>query len=126
MSIGKKLKSKRTPVRLRHKIEKASSAKQAKQRKLAKKDPTWRTKLKKDPGIPNLFPYKDRILKQIEDGKKRKEEEATQRREQAKAVKRGTTATGLAGDAAIVAEDDSDALLDLGEDDGDEAMGDVR
>lgn len=125
MSIGKKLKSKRTPVRLRHKIEKASSAKQAKQRKLAKKDPTWRTRLKKDPGIPNLFPYKDRILKQIEDGKKRKEEEAAQRREQAKAIKRGTTATGLVGDAAIVEEDDSDALLDLEEEDGDEAMGDV-
>lgn len=29
-------KSKRTPVRLRHKIEKASAAKQRKQRKLAK------------------------------------------------------------------------------------------
>ncbi|KAG7292402.1 hypothetical protein NEMBOFW57_002437 [Staphylotrichum longicolle] len=29
-------------------------------RKLAKKNPQWTSKLKKDPGIPNLFPYKEK------------------------------------------------------------------
>lgn len=82
-------KSKRTPVRLRHKIEKASAAKQKKARKDAKKNPEWRTKLKKDPGIPNLFPYKDKILAEIEQGRVRKAEEAAKRRADAKKEKTG-------------------------------------
>ncbi|KAL8782501.1 MAG: hypothetical protein Q9213_005340 [Squamulea squamosa] len=81
-----KPKSKRTPVRLRHKIEKASAAKQRKTRKLAKKNPEWRSRLKKDPGIPNLFPYKAKILQQIEEKKRLKEEESLRRREEARAA----------------------------------------
>ncbi|KAK8083100.1 nucleolar GTP-binding protein 2 [Apiospora saccharicola] len=92
-SINKpgKPKSKRTPTRLRHKIQKASSAKQRKARKEAKKNPEWRSKLKKDPGIPNLFPYKEKILQEIEDGRRRKQEEQQKRREMAKAAKTGTS-----------------------------------
>ncbi|KAL2020898.1 hypothetical protein VTK56DRAFT_7889 [Thermocarpiscus australiensis] len=82
----KKPKSKRTPVRLRHKIEKASAAKQRKARKLAKKNPEWRSKLKKDPGIPNLFPYKERLLHKIEEDRARRKEEEKRRRELAKAA----------------------------------------
>lgn len=85
----KKPKSKRTPVRLRHKIEKASAAKQRKQRKLAKKNPEWRSKLKKDPGIPNLFPYKAKMLEEIEEQRMRKAEEIQRRRELTKAAKTG-------------------------------------
>ncbi|KAH8662852.1 P-loop containing nucleoside triphosphate hydrolase protein [Tricladium varicosporioides] len=84
-----KPKSKRTPVRLRHKIEKASAAKQKKARKQAKGNPEWRSRLKKDPGIPNLFPYKDKILAEIEEGRRRKAEEAAKRRADAKATKTG-------------------------------------
>ncbi|RDW94559.1 nucleolar GTP-binding protein 2 [Coleophoma crateriformis] len=84
-----KPKSKRVPVRLRHKIEKASVAKQKKARKAAKTNPEWRSRLKKDPGIPNLFPYKDKILAQIEDDRRRKTEEAAKRRADAKATKTG-------------------------------------
>ncbi|KAI2617639.1 P-loop containing nucleoside triphosphate hydrolase protein [Hypomontagnella submonticulosa] len=87
----KKAKSKRTPVRLRHKIEKASANKQRKARKEAKKNPQWKSKLKKDPGIPNLFPYKEKILHEIEEGRRRKQEEQQRRRELAKAAKTGTT-----------------------------------
>ncbi|KAI0011612.1 P-loop containing nucleoside triphosphate hydrolase protein [Xylariaceae sp. FL0662B] len=90
----KKPKSKRTPTRLRHKIEKASAAKQRKARKEAKKNPQWKSKLKKDPGIPNLFPYKERILHEIEEGRRRKQEEQQRRKEMAKATK-----TGAATDA---------------------------
>lgn len=82
-------KSKRVPVRLRHKIEKASVAKQKKARKEGKKNPEWRSRLKKDPGIPNLFPYKDKILQEIEEGRRRKTEEAAKRRADAKATKTG-------------------------------------
>ena len=79
-------KSKRTPVRLRHKIEKASVAKQRKGRKLAKKNPEWRSRLKKDPGIPNLFPYKDKILAEIEEGRRKRAEDVVKRRAEVKAT----------------------------------------
>ncbi|GKT89799.1 nuclear GTP-binding protein NUG1 [Colletotrichum tofieldiae] len=105
----KKPKSKRTPVRLRHKIEKASAAKQRKQRKLAKQNPEWRSKLKKDPGIPNLFPYKEKILEEIEEKKLRKQEEAQKRREMAKAAK-----TGGATEATSTGRDE---MADVGDDD---------
>lgn len=81
--------SKRVAVRLRHKIQKASAAKQRKSRKEEKKNPQWKSKLKKDPGIPNLFPYKEKILQEIEDARRRKLEDAQKRREMAKAAKTG-------------------------------------
>ncbi|KAI1214145.1 P-loop containing nucleoside triphosphate hydrolase protein [Annulohypoxylon truncatum] len=113
----KKAKSKRTPVRLRHKIEKASASKQRKARKEAKKNPQWKSKLKKDPGIPNLFPYKEKILHEIEEGRRRKQEELQRRRELAKAAKTG---------AADEAEND-ETIMEGAEEDGfsgfeDEAM----
>lgn len=82
-------KSKRVPVRLREKIHKCSAAKQRKGRKEAKKDVTWKSKLKKDPGIPNLFPFKDQILQEIEEKRKIREEDNARRRELAKAQRRG-------------------------------------
>ena len=43
-------------------------------------NPEWRSRLKKDPGIPNLFPYKDRILNQIDEQKRRKQEDSNRKR----------------------------------------------
>ncbi|KAF9870019.1 hypothetical protein CkaCkLH20_12499 [Colletotrichum karsti] len=119
----KKPKSKRTPVRLRHKIEKASAAKQRKERKLAKKNPEWRSKLKKDPGIPNLFPYKEKILEEIEEKKLRKAEEAQKRRELAKAAKTGAAADDAADedDMAEDVEGDEDMMVEDDDDDVDES-----
>ncbi|OLN95871.1 Nuclear GTP-binding protein NUG1 [Colletotrichum chlorophyti] len=114
----KKPKSKRTPVRLRHKIEKASAAKQKKQRKLAKKNPEWRTKLKKDPGIPNLFPYKEKILEEIEETRLRKKEEAQKRRELAKAAKTGAAAAE-GEDEMVDANDELDDDMMVEDDDED-------
>ena len=45
--------------------------------------------MKKDPGIPNLFPYKHKILAEIEEGRRRKAEDAQKRRAEAKATKTG-------------------------------------
>ncbi|TLD34628.1 putative nucleolar gtp-binding protein 2 [Venturia nashicola] len=110
--------SKRQPVRLRHKIEKASAAKQRKERRKAKADPTWRTRLKKDPGIPNLFPFKEKILQEIEQKKQAKEEDAQRRREEAKARR-----NGIVGEAAAeVEEEDADQLRDFGSDDEGEGV----
>ncbi|KAI9928810.1 hypothetical protein ASPWEDRAFT_149537 [Aspergillus wentii DTO 134E9] len=122
VNIGKN--SKRTPVRLRHKIEKASAAKQRKNRKLAKKDPTWRSKVKKDPGIPNLFPFKDKLLQEIEEKKRLKAEEQQWIREEARARRKGQaqqSEMGADGQAKNDMVDDED-LLD--EDDMDEDGGD--
>ncbi|KAF2761562.1 hypothetical protein EJ05DRAFT_472542 [Pseudovirgaria hyperparasitica] len=122
MKVGKP-KSKRVPVRLRHKIEKASAAKQRKQKKEAKQNPEWRSKLKKDPGIPNLFPYKDKILQEIEEKKRLKEEENEKIRAEAKQRKKAKTSSVSEQCTDQVEERDSDAeLLDVGDDD---AMEDV-
>ena len=122
-------------MRLRHKIEKAGAAKQRKQRKLAKtvqfisipfstwhslpmfQNPEWRSRLKKDPGIPNLFPYKDRILHEIEEKKRLKEEEFQRKREEAKVTKAAVSA-----DPHVPVEAESegeDALSDLLDEDMD-------
>lgn len=112
---------------MRHKIEKASAAKQRKGRKLAKKDPTWRTKLKKDPGIPNLFPYKEKILQEIEQSKQLKKDAAQKKKEELWALKaRGVVKEGQ--DGAEADEDEDEELFDLGsdeeEEEDDEEMGD--
>lgn len=116
MKVGKP-KSKRVPVRLRHKIEKASTAKQRKQRKEAKKNPQWRSRIKKDPGVPNLFPYKAQVLAEIEEGRRKKEEEAQSRRDIAKAQRQGRTVAEVRQDGApartdeVAEDEDSDELL---------------
>jgi len=104
----KKPKSKRTPVRLRHKIQKASAAKQKKERKLAKKNPEWRTKLKKDPGIPNLFPYKEKLLQEIEENRIKKAELAQKRKEMAKAAKTGAKDENAMADVEVDSTDEMD------------------
>ncbi|KAI5466699.1 P-loop containing nucleoside triphosphate hydrolase protein [Mariannaea sp. PMI_226] len=115
----KKPKSKRGTTRLRHKIEKASAAKQRKERKLAKKNPEWRSKLKKDPGIPNLFPYKEKILQEIEEKRLKKAEEAQKRKELAKAAKTGAKNEGAMEDAEL-GDDVNEDLDGMDDDDMDE------
>ena len=77
--------------------------------------------MKKDPGIPNLFPYKDRLLHEIEEKKRLKEEEFQRTRQEAKATK----AAASADQNAPVSEntEGEDALFDLVDDeDMDEDM----
>ncbi|KAN0067721.1 P-loop containing nucleoside triphosphate hydrolase protein [Elaphomyces granulatus] len=107
VKLGKK--SKRTPVRLRHKIEKASAAKQRKLRKLAKKNPQWRSKLKKDPGIPNLFPFKDKILHEIEEKRRLKAEDVQRARQNALERRQAEKKTDIGKERDIV---DDEPLLD--------------
>ena len=38
-------------------------------------NPEWRSKIKKDPGIPNLFPFKDKLLHDIEEKKSERNNE---------------------------------------------------
>ncbi|KAF2496297.1 hypothetical protein BU16DRAFT_572429 [Lophium mytilinum] len=112
--------SKRVPVRLRHNIQKAGAAKARKSRKLAKKNPEWRSRLKKDPGIPNLFPYKDKILQEIEEKRRQKEDENARQKELTKAQRLGTAvADTKATEGLEENEEDEDALYELGTDEED-------
>ncbi|KAG8625902.1 hypothetical protein KVT40_006303 [Elsinoe batatas] len=122
MKVGKP-QSKRTPVRLRHKIQKASAAKQKKARKDAKKNPEWRSRLKKDPGIPNLFPFKNKLLEEIEESKRQKEAEKLRRQELAKAQRQGLTIEANDAEAAEL-EGEDEELLDLADEDGEEMVDD--
>ncbi|EPX71225.1 GTPase Grn1 [Schizosaccharomyces octosporus yFS286] len=82
VSIRKK--SKRRTTRLRARIEKKAASSRRKERKLEKKNPQWKSRIPKDPGIPNSFPYKDRILADIEAQKRQREEEKIANREAAR------------------------------------------
>ncbi|RUS22177.1 P-loop containing nucleoside triphosphate hydrolase protein [Endogone sp. FLAS-F59071] len=72
--VRKKSQSKRMSAAKRYKIEKKVAEHDRKQRKEAKASGKMR-KLKKDPGIPNLWPYKEKLLHQIEEQKRKAEEE---------------------------------------------------
>lgn len=93
---------------MREGIKKKAAAHQRKQKKQAKKDVTWTSRKPKDPGIPSSFPYKDKILSQIEE-KKRIEEEEKQRRKEQKRLERIA-----AGENAedMMDEDDEEELQD--------------
>lgn len=63
-------------------LKKKAAAHNKKQRKLAKKDVTWKSRHKKDPGIPSAFPYKDQILAEMEDRKREELEKKEEKKQQ--------------------------------------------
>lgn len=87
---------------MREGIKKKMNAHNRKERKKAKKDITWRSKHKKDPGIPSSFPYKDKIINQIEETKRKNQEEKIRLRAERKAAK------AAAGGDDQMEEDDED------------------
>jgi nuclear GTP-binding protein len=117
--------SKRVSTRLHHNIKKKSAEKQRKDRKAAKKNPQWVSRLKKDPGIPNSYPFKAQVLAEIEEHKIRKEAEQQEKRDTAKARREGRSvvevAPGPSGRAAAGAMEMDGDLVDM---EGDEAMDD--
>ncbi|KAJ3085993.1 Guanine nucleotide-binding protein-like 3, partial [Quaeritorhiza haematococci] len=81
-------KDKRLSASKRYKIERKVAEHRRKLRKEAKKgNLPGKNKLKKDPGIPNLFPLKEKILHEIQDAKQKAELEKQQKRAEAKALK---------------------------------------
>lgn len=79
-------------------------------------DPTWRSRLKKDPGVPNLFPFKEKFLQQVEEKNRQKAEELERRKADARAAR-----AGIAGEE--FEDEDDDELLDEDTEDED---GDVE
>src|SRR5271170_3226227 len=73
--------SSRSTAKQRAKVEKAIRSDGKKSRKFAKSNPQARTKLKKDPGVPNLFPFKDKIVREIEQSRQNLENERQTKRD---------------------------------------------
>ncbi|KAF9019173.1 hypothetical protein CPC16_009631 [Podila verticillata] len=82
----RKITSKRIPANHRYKIEKRVKDHHRKLRKDAKSNPNAHHKNKKDPGIPNNYPFKEQLLQQIADQKLKAAEE----KERQKLARRAT------------------------------------
>ncbi|QRW16185.1 GNL3L/Grn1 putative GTPase [Rhizoctonia solani] len=107
--------SKRGTTHQRTKIRQKVAETRKKRKKEAKKNPQWKSKHKKDPGIPSTLPFKEDILAEIEAGRRQAEEEKLRRKENkqqprpesAGAVESSTPAAV----AAITADDDAPPIL---------------
>lgn len=86
--------SKRSTTRLREGIKKKAAAHGRKQKKLAKKDVTWKSKTKKDLGIPNSFPYKEQLLQQIDQQKQNEAMEKERKKEEAREARANARSRG--------------------------------
>lgn len=98
--VKSRKQSKRLPARKKYKIEKKVREHNRKERKDAKKNAHSKsthksclcytnsvylsacTELKKDPGIPNLFPFKEQLLQQMQARKERVEGEKERQQQQ--------------------------------------------
>jgi nuclear GTP-binding protein len=64
-----------------------------KEKKAAKKNPLYRSKLKKDPGVPNLYPFREKLLAMV------KEEHEKEQVGKARMRKEAQSLAQLASDA---------------------------
>ncbi|KAK9473713.1 P-loop containing nucleoside triphosphate hydrolase protein [Dipodascopsis tothii] len=100
--------SKRRTTKHTEGIKKKVAAHHRKAKKLAKKDPTWKSRVKKDPGIPASFPYKNQILQQIEEEKQARAEEKARKRQEKAEARAQAAATGMPVDEAEEMETDDE------------------
>ncbi len=84
MKRALKKKSKRIPTMQRVKAEKKLREHNRKVRKDKRKNPGKYAKSKKDPGVPNECPFKEKVLQEVEQAKHQKQAEKDKRREDAK------------------------------------------
>mmetsp|Transcript_2356 Transcript_2356/g.7519 ORF Transcript_2356/g.7519 Transcript_2356/m.7519 type:complete len:575 (+) Transcript_2356:257-1981(+) len=105
--VHKKGKSKRQTLHQKYKIERKVREHNRKQRREARKNPK-RTTLKKDPGIPNLHPFKEALLEKLTQQKLRAEEHAAEVRRRRKKLLEQKRKSGELGDE----EEDVEMALD--------------
>lgn len=86
--VKKKGKSKRTTLQDKYKIQKRTLETHRKRRKQSKKDAASgvvrHDKLKKDPGIPNSWPFKQDLLKEIQRQRERQQQIQAETKERRK------------------------------------------
>ena len=70
--VAKKRSSKRCQLKDKYKVQRKVREHRKKMRKFARDNPSRRRR--KDPGIPNLWPYKEALLSKMADTKRRSEE----------------------------------------------------
>ncbi|KAJ3849726.1 GTP-binding protein [Lentinula lateritia] len=80
----RKKTSKRGSTNDRKKISQKVRESRKKKTKAAKKSVEWKSKHKKDPGIPNTFPYKDQILAEVAEQRRLASEEKQHRKDEKK------------------------------------------
>ncbi|KAJ3912959.1 GTP-binding protein [Lentinula edodes] len=80
----RKKTSKRGSTNDRKKISQKVRESRKKKTKAAKKSVEWKSKHKKDPGIPNTFPYKDQILAEVAEQRRLAAEEKQHRKDEKK------------------------------------------
>lgn len=112
----KKPTSKRSTTRMREGIKKKAAAQRRKNKKVAKKDVTWKSRVNKDPGIPSSFPYKEQIIHELEENRRIEKEKKEELRQQKQAAREALLANGGMADA-------DDAMDESGDDSDSEGNG---
>ena len=83
-----KPRSKRQTLSKRHSIEKKIGRHNQKMRRLAKRYPEARKKMKKDLGVPHLCPLKEELIKKYEEARLQKQQEKLMAKEAKKTEKK--------------------------------------
>ncbi|TIB81157.1 hypothetical protein E3Q22_01388 [Wallemia mellicola] len=110
--VIRKKTSKRTGLFERAKIKQKAKETRRKRSRDERRDPTWKNKKKKkaDPGIPNSLPFKEEVLAEIEENRRR----VLEAREAAKAAKEAGEDVDLSG-----SDDNEDVSDEEDAEDGD-------
>ncbi|KAI0316124.1 hypothetical protein OF83DRAFT_1128576 [Amylostereum chailletii] len=102
----RKKTSKRGTTNRRSQIQHKVAESRKKAKRAAKKNPQWKTKTPKDPGIPNNFPYKEQILAEIAEERRKAAEEKERRKEEKKALKLQAAARAEGGEEEVGEEEE--------------------
>lgn len=109
----KKRASKRLKLAQREKVKKKVKEHRRKTRRDERRSTQWKSKAKKDPGIPNSFPYKEQLLNEIETKRRIQEEEKLAKKAEKLAERNGeSTADQGEGSDVVGEEEDADQLDD--------------
>lgn len=103
----KKRASKRVKIAQREKIKKKVKEHRRKTNRDERRSTQWKSKAKKDPGIPNSFPYKEQLLNEIEAKRRAQEEEKLARKAEKLAERNGES----------MADEEQGSDVEAGEDD---------
>ncbi|KAI9631622.1 hypothetical protein KEM48_014575 [Puccinia striiformis f. sp. tritici PST-130] len=104
----RKKTSKRSTTRMKEKIKHKVKEAHKKAKKNSKKDVTWKSRVKKDIGIPALFPFKDQVLAEQQQAKLQHAEERQALRQSGSTSAAATHAKSLQKVLAL-----SDVLIEV-------------